>query len=132
MPYRYRVASDTLANRPKAVGLAWHRLRANVACLVDWLRIAVKNGWLGSARAALRQAGIRTKKKAGHDAAMSVAKTRARLGPVRALRSRREEERQRARDAATAPAAQRPTAQLARPAAVIQPPAGLSLGGFSA
>lgn len=77
---RYKVASDTLANRPKAVGLDWHRLRANVACLVDWLRIAAKAGWLGSARAALRHKGTRTKKKAGRDAAMSVAKTRARLG----------------------------------------------------
>jgi hypothetical protein len=77
---RYRVASDTLANRPKAVGLAWHQLRANVACLVDWLRIAAKNGWLGSVRAALRHAGTRTKRKAGEDAANSVAKSRARQG----------------------------------------------------
>jgi len=77
---RYRVASDTLANRPKAVGLAWHQLRANVACLVDWLRIAAKNGWLGSVRVALRHAGTRTKQKAGEAAAFSVAKTRARQG----------------------------------------------------
>lgn len=77
---RYRVASDTLANRPKAVGLDWHRLRANVACLVDWLRIAAKAGWLGSARAAQRHQGTRTRRDAGRRAAMSVAKTRARLG----------------------------------------------------
>ena len=77
---RYKVASDTLANRPKAVGLDWHRLRANVACLIDWLRIAAKNGWLGSARSAVRHQGTRTRKDAGRKAAMSVAKTRARLG----------------------------------------------------
>lgn len=77
---RYRVASDTLANRPKAVGLGWHRLRANIACLVDWLRIAAKNGWLGSTRSAQRHKGTRTKQKAGRKASMSVAKTRARQG----------------------------------------------------
>jgi hypothetical protein len=77
---RYRVAADTLANRPKAVGLGWHRLRANVACLVDWIRIAAKNDWLGSVRSSQRLKGTRTKRKAGHDASMSVAKTRARQG----------------------------------------------------
>lgn len=46
---RYKVAADTLANRPKAVGLGWHRLRAHVACLVEWLRIAAKNKWLAPA-----------------------------------------------------------------------------------
>jgi hypothetical protein len=77
---RYRVAADTLANRPKAVGLGWHRLRANVACLVDWLRIGARNGWLGSTRSTQRFKGTRTKQKAGHDASMSIAKTRARQG----------------------------------------------------
>jgi hypothetical protein len=77
---RYKVASDTLANRPKAVGLDWHRLRANVACLIDWLRIAAKAGWLGSARSAVRHKGVRRQKKASQAAARSVAKTRARLG----------------------------------------------------
>jgi hypothetical protein len=77
---RYRVASDTLANRPKAVGLGLHRLRANVACLVDWLRIAAKAGWLGSARAAQRHPGERKFKDRGHKSSMSIAKTRARQG----------------------------------------------------
>jgi hypothetical protein len=77
---RYRVAADNLANRPKAVGLGWHRLRANVACLVDWLRIAAKNGWLGSTRSAQRHQGTRTKKDAGRKASMSLAKARAHLG----------------------------------------------------
>ncbi len=77
---RYKVAADTLANRPKAVGLGWHRLRANVACLVDWLRIAARNDWLGATRSAKRHDGTRTKRKAGRDASMSIAKTRARQG----------------------------------------------------
>jgi hypothetical protein len=77
---RYRVAADTLANRPKVVSIGWHRLRANVACLVDWLRIAAKNDWLGSTRNALRRKGTRTKKDAGRKASASVAKTRARQG----------------------------------------------------
>jgi hypothetical protein len=47
---RYRVAADTLANRPKIVSLNWHRLRANVACFIDWLRIAARNDWLDPAR----------------------------------------------------------------------------------
>jgi hypothetical protein len=77
---RYNVASDNLANRPKAVGIGWHRLRANVACLADWLRIAAKANWLGSTRSAKRHKGVRRQKKAGHAASMSIAKTRARLG----------------------------------------------------
>jgi hypothetical protein len=52
---RSKVCADELGVRPKVVSLSWHRLRANVACLIDWLRIASKNGWLGSARAARRQ-----------------------------------------------------------------------------
>ncbi len=62
------------------MGLDWHRLRANVACLVDWLRIAAKAGWLGSTRAAQRHPGKRNFKDRGHKASMSVAKTRARQG----------------------------------------------------
>jgi hypothetical protein len=47
---RYKVAADNLANRPKVRSLGWHRLRANVAALVEWLRICAREGWLGSAR----------------------------------------------------------------------------------
>jgi hypothetical protein len=75
---RYKVASDTLANRLKAIGLDWHRLRANVACLVDWLRIAAKAGWLDPklAPSAQPHEGVRRKKKAGRSATLSIAKTR--------------------------------------------------------
>ncbi|HEU4973834.1 MAG TPA: transposase [Baekduia sp.] len=47
---RYRVAGTGNANRPKAIGIGGHRLRANVACLIEWLRICHREGWLGSAR----------------------------------------------------------------------------------
>lgn len=77
---RYKVASDTLANRPKADGLDWHCLRANVACLVDWLRIAAKAGWLSATRSTRRHDGVRRMKKAGRDASRSIAKTRAQAG----------------------------------------------------
>jgi hypothetical protein len=48
--------------------------------LIDWLRIAAKNGWLGSARAAQRHAGTRVFADAGRKAAKSLAKRRARMG----------------------------------------------------
>jgi hypothetical protein len=75
---RYKVAADTLANRPKAVGLDWHRLRANIACLVDWLRIAALNGWLGSARKALR--GVRRQAEAGKNAVARLLRERIENG----------------------------------------------------
>ncbi|MGA2453371.1 MAG: hypothetical protein ABSG93_07600 [Solirubrobacteraceae bacterium] len=77
---RYRVASDNLANRPKSVGIGWHRLRASVASLIDWLRIAAKAGWLGSTRSARRHAGERPFKDAGRKAADQLASIRARIG----------------------------------------------------
>lgn len=78
---RYRVAADTLAMRPKAVGLDWHRLRANVACLIDWLRIGAVNGWLGSVRAAKRaKKGVRTMMDEGTRAVASLSKRRSKHG----------------------------------------------------
>jgi hypothetical protein len=80
---RYGVAADTLAIRPKAVGLEWHRLRAYVACAVDWLRIGTLNGWLDSATDAAkkaRKAGERRFKKPGEEVAAKLAKMRVRMG----------------------------------------------------
>jgi hypothetical protein len=48
-----------LANRSKRVSIGCHRLRANVACLVDWLRIAARCGWLSSTRSKTRHPGKR-------------------------------------------------------------------------
>jgi hypothetical protein len=76
---RYKVSADELGVRPKVVSAAWHRLRANVACLIDWLRIAAKNGWLGSARAA-RRAGERKFQARGQRIASRLAKMRVRMG----------------------------------------------------
>jgi len=47
---RYKVAADDLGVRPKIRDIGWHRLRANVAALVDWLRICYREGWLGKHR----------------------------------------------------------------------------------
>jgi hypothetical protein len=77
---RYRVAADNLANRPKAVGLGWHRLRASVACMIDWLRIAAKAKWLGSTRVKQRHDGTRAFKAPGRKAVDAFAKERAELG----------------------------------------------------
>jgi hypothetical protein len=76
---RYKVAADELGVRPKVVSADWHRLRANVACLIDWLRIAAKNGWLGSARAA-RKAGERRFRARGERIAARLSEIRVRMG----------------------------------------------------
>jgi hypothetical protein len=77
---RYKVCADNLGVRPKVVSLDWHRLRANVACLIDWLRIASKNGWLSSVVAAVRHVGERKFKRAGRSAATSLVNMRTRMG----------------------------------------------------
>jgi hypothetical protein len=76
---RYKVAADELGVRPKVVSADWHRLRANVACLIDWLRIAAKNGWLGSTRAA-KKAGERKFQERGQRIASRLAEIRVRIG----------------------------------------------------
>jgi hypothetical protein len=45
---RYKVAADHLGLRPKLCSLGFHRLRASVAALVEWLRICFVQGWLSS------------------------------------------------------------------------------------
>lgn len=76
---RYKVCADDLGLRPKVVSLDWHRLRAYTACLIDWLRISAKNGWLGSTRTVRRQ-GQRRFKEVGERAAAGLAKWRTRHG----------------------------------------------------
>jgi hypothetical protein len=77
---RYKCAADSLAIRPKVVSLDWHRLRAYTACLIDWLRIAAKAGWLGTKPSKDQKAGERAFKEAGERAAANLADTRVRLG----------------------------------------------------
>jgi hypothetical protein len=76
---RYKVAADHLGIRPKVRSIGWHRLRANVAALIEWLRIAHRQGWLGSAR---RHDGVeqRTSQSIGQRAADKLALFRARVG----------------------------------------------------
>lgn len=77
---RYRVASDVLANRPKRVSIGWHRLRANVACLVDWLRIAARCGWLGAKPSKDRHLGTRRFKARAERLVKDLLDERAFLG----------------------------------------------------
>ncbi len=78
---RYKVCADELGVRPKVVSIDWHRLRANVACLIEWLRIGAKHGWLGSARDARRKGarrmeGERRFKETGERIAAKLAEQR--------------------------------------------------------
>ena len=109
---RYKVASDTLANRPKAIGLDWHRLRASVACFVDWLRIAAKVGWLGSTRSAQRHAGSGARRSWPRRLDERREDTRP-SRPLQPLRSRRQEVGAWRGDAALPPAARRPAGLIA-------------------
>jgi hypothetical protein len=77
---RYRVSADALANRSKRVSIGCHRLRANVACLVDWLRISANCGWLGSTPSGIRHPGKRKFKARGERLAAKLTDTRTRLG----------------------------------------------------
>jgi hypothetical protein len=53
---RYKVAADDLGLRPKVRSIGFHRLRANAASLVEWLRICYLQGWLGSPKRNHREA----------------------------------------------------------------------------
>jgi hypothetical protein len=77
---RYKVGADDIGIRPKIVGLGWHRLRANAACLIDWLRIAAKNGWLSCTVSAVKVAGERKFKSVGEKIAQRLGKLRVAAG----------------------------------------------------
>lgn len=76
---RYKVAADNLANRPKVRSIGWHRLRADVATLVEWLRICAREGWLGSARRN-HKSPTRAFKVVGEDDARYLVGVRLRVG----------------------------------------------------
>jgi hypothetical protein len=79
---RYKVAADDIGIRPKVRGIGWHRLRANVAALVEWLRISAREGWLGSARSARRNHGQpeRSFRETGQRIAARLGDMRVRMG----------------------------------------------------
>ena len=56
--------------------MRFHRLRANVAVLVEWLRIGHREGWLGSARRNHRDP-VRTFQQTGERIAARLADRRA-------------------------------------------------------
>lgn len=76
---RYRVSADNLANRPKAIGLGWHKLRALAAGLVEWLRVCHREGWLGSARRNHRHP-VRRREQVGIHAARQLMRSRLQNG----------------------------------------------------
>lgn len=80
---RYKVAADDIGIRPKVRGIGWHRLRANVAALVEWLRICSREGWLGSARRNYGEAK-RSFAEKGRRIAARLAEMRARMGVAQA------------------------------------------------
>jgi hypothetical protein len=87
---RYKVAVDDLGVRPKIREIGWHRLRANVAALVDWLRICYREGWLGKSR----RNHLGTERKFKDRAAISrvkLAKMRVRMGIVAAYGDKAEQ-----------------------------------------
>jgi hypothetical protein len=87
---RYKVAADGLGVHPKIRDIGWHRLRANVAALVDWLRICYREGWLGKPRR--NRLGTERKFK---DRAASIstklARMRVRMGIVAAYGEKAEQ-----------------------------------------
>jgi hypothetical protein len=76
---RYKVGADDRSIRAKARGIGWHRLRANVACLIDWLRILIREGWLGSPRRNHKDCE-RPHQKKGEQAAIGLLNFRLRAG----------------------------------------------------
>ena len=76
---RYKVAADHLGIRPKARGIGWHRLRANVAALIEWLSIAHRQGWLGSARRNAMDVQRKSQSK-GEGVANGLARFRLKVG----------------------------------------------------
>jgi hypothetical protein len=45
MRIQYGVAPDSLAIRPKRIGIAWQQLRASAAVLIEWLRVYQRAGF---------------------------------------------------------------------------------------
>jgi len=77
---RYRVSADALANRSKRVSIGCHRLRANIACLVDWLRIAASCEWLGTTKSKTEHPAKRKFKRRGEEAVKKLLDERGFLG----------------------------------------------------
>jgi hypothetical protein len=76
---RYKVAADDLGLRPKVRDVGFHRLRANAAALVEWLRICYRAGWLGNPDRRTREATRKFKTRAER-VALQLADMRHRMG----------------------------------------------------
>jgi hypothetical protein len=47
---RYKCAGKSLDSRLKRRGLAAQQLRSDAALLIEWFKLCLRHGWLGSAR----------------------------------------------------------------------------------
>ncbi len=47
---RYSVNGNSVDGRPKRPGIAWQNLRASAALLLEWFRLSLRHGWIGSHR----------------------------------------------------------------------------------
>jgi hypothetical protein len=73
---RYRVGATTHEMRPKRIGLSCQQLRASAALVVEWLRVLVRQGWIGSARRNFK----RIKQQIGGQAFSIFTRSRLRSG----------------------------------------------------
>jgi hypothetical protein len=87
---RYKVAADHLGLRPKVRDIGFHRLRANVAAFVEWLRICYCQGWLGNPARNMRKAKRGFKDRAAR-AAARLAEMRVRMGVAAAYGAKAEQ-----------------------------------------
>jgi len=76
---RYKVAADDLGLRPKVRDINFHRLRANAAALVEWLRICYRAGWLGNPARSERNTNRRFQNR-GQRISAKLANMRVRMG----------------------------------------------------
>lgn len=76
---RYKVAADDLGLRPKVRDIGFHRLRANAAALIEWLRICYVAGWLGNPDRRTREATRKFETRAER-IAVRLAEMRYRMG----------------------------------------------------
>jgi hypothetical protein len=87
---RYKVAADDLGMRPKVRDINFHRLRANVAALVEWLRICYLAGWLGNPARAER-AATRKFRERGQRISAKLVEMRFRMGVMAAYGEKAEQ-----------------------------------------
>lgn len=77
--YKAMPTRPEIGIRPKVRDIGFHRLRTNVASLIEWLRICFREGWLGNPRRNHRDT-TRNFQDRGQRIAVKLAEMRARMG----------------------------------------------------